>query len=175
MHVYSLNKLAAGHVLSMFAVALMVGSPLLSWMANRAGRKPVLLGCSLLLVTVCGIFYLFTGQLSLPMLYGLYFCLCFAGPASGPVVVTASKELFPLAIAGTSVGMVNLFPFFGGAILQVVVGAVLSAGGLEDGGYSLAGYRNMFLIYLLGAAISLIASILLQETLTRTLIEPKAN
>jgi sugar phosphate permease len=165
MHVCGLDKLAAGRVLSMFAVALMIGSPFLGWVANRFGRKPVFVSCSLVLITVCAIFYLFTDQLPLSMLYVLFFCLSFAGAAVGPVTATVAKELFPVSIAGTSVGIVNLFPFFGAALFQLVIGIVLSRGGVSESGYALAGYQNMFLIYLMGAVITLLAALLLTETL----------
>lgn len=167
IQVYGLGKTGAGGVLSMFAVALMVGSPLLSWIANRIGRKPVLIGCSLLLIVVCGLFYSFTDSLTLPELYLLFFFFSLAGAATGPVVAAVSKELFPVAIAGTSVGTVNLFPFFGGALLQVVVGAILTGSGHDGRGYSPAGYQDMFLIYLVGAVISLVAAAFLKETLSR--------
>lgn len=167
IQVYGLSKTAAGGVLSMFAVALMVGSPFESWIANRIGRKPVLIGCNLLLIAVCGLFYSFTEGLTLPMLYLLFFCLFLAGGTTGPVVAAVSKELFPVRIAGTSVGMVNLFPFFGGALFQVVIGAIVTRGGLDKRGYLLAGYQDMFLICLVGAVISLVAAVFLKETLSR--------
>jgi sugar phosphate permease len=167
MHVYGLSKTAAGGVLSMFALALIIGSPFLSWTANRAGRKPVFVVCSLLMIMACGLFCIFTDRLSLPVLYMLFFLLSLSGGATGQVVATVSKELFPASIAGTSVGMVNLFPFFGGAIFQVVIGSVLTRGGHVDEGYALMGYQNMFLLCLIGAAISLVSALLLQETLVR--------
>ena len=167
IQVYGLSKTAAGGVLSMFAVALMVGSPFESWIANRIGRKPVLMGCSLLLIAVCGLLYSFPEGLTLPMLYPLFFCLFLSGGTTGPVVAAVSKELFPVAIAGTSVGMVNLFPFFGGALFQVVIGAIVTRGVVDRGEYSLAGYQDMFLICLVGAVISLVAAVFLKETLSR--------
>jgi len=167
IQVHGLSKTAAGGVLSMFAVALMVGSPFLSWITNRIGRKPVLIGCSLLLIVVCGLFYSFTDRLTLPVLYLLFFFFSLAGAATGNVVAAVSKELFPVAIAGTSVGTVNVFPFFGGALFQVVVGAILTRSGAVGRGYSLAGYQDMFLIYLLGAVISLVAAAFLKETLSQ--------
>jgi MFS family permease len=148
MQVYGLSKTAAGGVLSMFAVALMVGGPFLSWAANRVGRKPVLVSCSLLMIAVCGLFSVFTDRLAIPVLYLLFFCLSLTGATTGPLIAAVSKELFPVAIAGTSVGMVNLFPFFGGALFQVVAGTILTMGGKDGGGYTLAGYRDMFMIYL---------------------------
>ena len=149
----------------MVAVALIVGSPFLSWIANRIGRKPALIGCSVLLTAVCGVFYAFTDRLTLPWLYMMFFFFSLSGAATGPVVAAISKELFPVSIAGTSVGTVNVFPFFGGALFQVFVGAILTRGGHDGGGYSVAGYQDMFLIYLVGALISLLAAAFLRETL----------
>ena len=161
MQVYGLSKTEAGGVLSMFAVALVVGSPVLGWTANRFGRKPVLITCSVVLIADCGLFYLFTDRLTLTLLYVLFLCFYFSGVASAPILATVVKELFPITIAGTSVGMMNLFPFFGGALFQVIVGVVMAEG---RGGF-LNGYHGMFLIYLLGAVISLVAAFFIKETL----------
>jgi sugar phosphate permease len=167
IQVYGLSKTSAGGVLSMFAVALIVGSPFLSWIANHIGRKPIFIGCSLLLTAVCGVFYAFTDRLTLPGLYMMFFFFSLAGAATGPVVAAISKELFPVSIAGTSVGTVNVFPFFGGALFQVVVGAILTRGGHDGWEYLVAGYQDMFLIYLVGALISLLAAAFLRETLSK--------
>jgi sugar phosphate permease len=167
MHVYGMSKTAAGGVLSMFALALILGSPIVSVIANRFGRKPVTVGCSLVLIMVFSTFTLFTDRLTLPMLYVLFFFLCLCGGALGQVVAAISKELFPPSIAGTSVGIVNLFPFFGGAIFQVVIGSVLTKSGQVDARYALIGYQHMFLLCLIGAVLSLGAALLLRETLDR--------
>ncbi|MGD9307411.1 MAG: MFS transporter, partial [Desulfobacterales bacterium] len=68
MQVYGLSKAAAGGVLSTFALALILGSPTLSWLANRFGRKSVLMGCSLALAIVCGLMSWFVYSMSLPVL-----------------------------------------------------------------------------------------------------------
>jgi sugar phosphate permease len=167
MQVYGLSKAAAGGVLSTFALALILGSPVLGWLSNRVGRKSVLIGCSLVLATVSGLMYWFADSLSLPALYILFFCLFLTGGPVGPVVAAVSKELFPISISGTSVGTVNLFPFIGAAIFQVIIGAVLTAGSQAQGQYVLVGFRYMFLICLAGALVSLIASFFLKETLSK--------
>ncbi|UCG08157.1 MAG: hypothetical protein JSV83_05800, partial [Desulfobacterales bacterium] len=135
--------------------------------ANRVGRKPVLIGCSLLLLAVCAVFYAFTAGLPHLMLYILFFCLCLSTSASAPVIVSATKELFPIPIAGTSVAFVNLFPFFGAPLFQIVLGAILSRAGQGGDTYPVAGYQNMFLACLIGASISLFVAIFLKETLSR--------
>ena len=165
MHVYGLSKTETGSILSTFAPALIFGSPLLGWSANRLGRKPVLMGCSLLLMTVSGLMAWSIDSLPMPALYILFFCLFLAGGPTGTVVATVSKELFPIEISGTSVGTVNLFPFLGAAVLQVGIGAMLTERNPGQVVYDAASFRIMFLILLAVATLSLCASFLIRETL----------
>ena len=66
--------------------------------------------------------------------------------ASAIVVIafTSAKELFPVEIAGTSVGLVNLFPFLGGAVMQPVLGIILESYGQGPDGYSAEAYSQAF-------------------------------
>jgi sugar phosphate permease len=167
MQVYGLSKPAAGGVLSMFALSLIFGSPLLGWVANRLGRKIVLICCSSLMLLACLSLYLFMTRLNPVGLYVLFFCIFLAGGAAGPIQAAVSKELFPMAIAGTAMGFVNIFPFFGGAFFQILVGMFFA--GDETGARSviLGAYQKMFLVYCVGAIVSLVASCLMTETLDR--------
>jgi MFS family permease len=114
---------------------------------------------------VCGLMSWFVDSMSLPVLYVMFFCFFFTGGSAGPVFAAVSKELFPISISGTSVGTVNLFPFIGAAIFQVIIGAVLTAGSQVQGQYAPVSFRYMFLICLAGALLSLAASIFMKETL----------
>jgi len=78
---------------------------------------------------------------------------------------TANKELFPVQMAGTATGIVNLFPFAGGAIFQPVLGVALENYGKVDGKFTLAGYEKAFLILFACALVALIASFYIKETL----------
>jgi len=168
MQVYDLSKTSAGGVLTTFALSLIFGSPLLGWLANRFGRKSMLISCSLMLIVTSGIMGFYVDSMTLPALYILFLGLFFSGGAVGPVIATISKELFPIAISGTAVGAINLFPFAGGAFFQVLIGAVLTTQGTGQGQYTTAGFRNMFLLCLAGAVISLAAALFVKETLHRT-------
>ncbi len=167
MRVYGLSKAAAGGVLSTFAFALILGSPLLGWLANRFGRKPVLTGCSIVMLVVTVLLICFVDSMTIPALYLLFFCFFLSGGAVGPTLATVAKESFPIAISGTSVGLVNIFPFIGAAVFQVLIGAVLSVGNPEEMNYTVTGFRRMFLICLAGAIVSLAASFFLRETLNK--------
>ncbi len=167
MQVYGLSKTEAGGILSMFAVSLIVGSTILSFVANRLGRKPALLGCSVLLVAVCIFFSLWPDGLSLPLLYLFFFLITLPG-ASGSVAAAASKELFPLSIAGTALGLLNLFPFFGGALFQVAIGGIISLAKRSENYTAIDGYQLMFYFALTSALLSLVAAFLLTETLKKS-------
>jgi len=167
MHVYGLSKSAAGAVLSTFALAMICGSPVLGWLSNRFGRKPVLIGCSVILMAVTGFLSGFVDTLPRPVLFILFFCFFITGGAIGPIVAAVSKELFPISISGTSVGVVNLFPFAGATFFQILIGSVLTAHSLSQGRYATLGYQRMFLICLAGAVLSLAAALLMRETLIR--------
>lgn len=166
MEVHGLSKAAAGGVLSMFALALIVGSPVVGWAANRFGRKTVLIVCSLLLIIALGTLLSLSTRLPLAGLYLVFFLICLGGAAAGPIQAAMSREMFPVAMAGTAVGMVNLFPFLGGGLWQVVMGAVLVP--VPSGvGHVPASYANLLLVGLGAAVASLVASILVPETLPR--------
>jgi len=167
MQVYGLSKSAAGGVLSMFALSLIFGGPVLGWGANRLGRKAVLIGCSSLMLLASLTLYLFMTRLNLAGLYVLFFCIFLAGGAAGPIQAAVSKELFPMAIAGTAIGCVNIFPFFGGAFFQILVGMFITGDEAGVRSAALGAYQKMFLVFCVGALASLAASCLMRETLGR--------
>ncbi|MGD9125728.1 MAG: MFS transporter [Desulfarculaceae bacterium] len=163
--VYGMSRAQAGVYQSMFGVALVIGSPLQSYLANRYGRKPVLIGCSLLLLLLGSAFYMYPSGLSPQVLMVLVFLFFVAGGAPGSVVATVAKELFPRAIAGTAVGLLNIFPFFGGGIFQIVLGWLLTGGGDTTGAYTAAAFQNLFAFSVLCALGSLLAGLMVPETL----------
>jgi len=166
MHVYGLSKAGAGNVLNMVAVGLIVGSPVLSMLSDKvlASRKKVMIISSIAVVLTMLALTFFTDRLTPPVLYMAFFCIGMFSAAIVVIAFTSTKELFPLEIAGTSVGAVNLFPFAGGAVFQPVLGYVLDtvSGGADS--YSVAGYRAVFLVCLGASVIALVAISFMKET-----------
>jgi MFS family permease len=169
MQVYGLSKADSGQILSMIAVGMIVGSPLLSFLSDRVlkGRKPVLVLSSLMVLGLTAILAFRTDRLSVPALYA--FCLALGVFSSAIVVIafTTVKELFPVQMAGTSTGLVNLFPFAGGAVFQPALGYILERHGKVNGVFTLAGYEQAFLVLFLCGIVALVASFFLKETLAR--------
>jgi MFS family permease len=108
-----------------------------------------------------------TEGLPIPVLYII--CLGLGIFSSAIVVVgfTTTKELFPVQIAGTSTGIVNLFPFAGGALFQPFLGYLLERNGRVEGAFTLAGYQQAFLALFLCGVVAFLACLFLQETLVK--------
>ena len=167
MHVYGLSREAAGAVLSTIAWGMIIGSPLLGFVSDRVlkSRKKPFVGCTLILTVELGILYWFPAGLSIPLLYVAFFV--FSVCASSIVVIgfTATKELFPVEIAGTSVGTVNLFPFLGGAVFMPALGKILDAYPRDvSGAYALEGYTTLLAVLLVAAVIALGCTLMMKET-----------
>jgi sugar phosphate permease len=167
MQVYGMTKAEAGNVLSMLAVGMIVGSPLLSWVSNRVfrARKPVIVIAAAVVVGLTWLLAFHTEGIPMGVHYGI--CLGLGIFSSAVVVIgfTLTKESFPISMAGTAVGLVNLFPFAGGAVFQPLLGWVLEFHGRTDAGFfTLDGYRAAFLVLFASAATALAASLFLKES-----------
>ena len=167
MHVYGMSRAQAGTVLSMIAWGMIIGSPPLGFLSDRvmkSRKKPFIL-CNLLLVMILGLFSIYPIGLPHFILYILFFIFSICSSSVVIFGFTIIKELFPMEIAGTSTGLVNLFPFLGGAVFMPVLGRVLDAYPKSDtGGYSLEAYTMLIFILLGSSVLSLICTLLTKET-----------
>jgi len=170
MDVYGLSKSEAGAVLSMIAWGMVFGSPLLGYLSDRVirSRKRTMILCNVVLTAELIFLSVYPSGLPRPALYLVF--LVFSVCSSAVVVIgfTTTKELFPLEITGTSVGSVNFFPFFGGAIFMPFLGRVLDLYPKSPAGaYSIDAYGLMMLILLGASVISLVCAFLMKETYPR--------
>ncbi len=169
MQVYGLSKAEAGNILGMLALAMIVGSPFLSWLSDTVlrSRKKVIVMSSVITLGLSIPLAFFTDAMSRPALYLLCFLMGMFNSAIVVVAFAAAKELFPLEIAGTSVGLVNLFPFLGGAVAPPILGAILEAQEKSAAGYSSAAYAKAFVLYFVFALIALAAACFIKETVKK--------
>jgi len=177
MEVYGLNKADTANILMMIPVGIIIGSPLLSFISDRViqGRKPVLIGSSIVLILTWIPLAFFTARLNSVIL--ALICFFMGVFSSGIVVVafTTTKELFPTAIAGTSTGTVNLFPFFGGAVFQPLIGAILDKVGKVGDAYPASAYEWAFFASFIATIIAFIAILFMKETFPRSAGQGKGS
>lgn len=165
-HIYGLDRAQTGQILSLLAIGLILGSPLQTWLSNHLfkARKPTLILASLISTGIAATLATQTGDLS-PLLLSVL-CLLMGAFTSASVVIgfSAAKELFPPQISGTAIGLVNLFPFAGGAVFQPLIGSILEHYGKIDGAYTLYSYQQAFYTLLTCAIIAFFAGLLTRET-----------
>jgi sugar phosphate permease len=167
MHTYGMSRREAGAILSMLAWAMIIGSPLLGLLSEKIlkSRKKTFMLCTSLLVLLLLFLFLFPSGLLRWVLYVWYFLFSVCSSAIVIMAFTSAKELFPIEIAGTSVGTVNFFPFFGGAVFQWLLGSILDVYGKTDsGGYPVKAYSSVILILLVSSLIALGCTFLMKET-----------
>ena len=130
----------------------------------KSRKKPFVI-CAAVLVLELIFLNVYPTGLEKPVLLLLFFIFSICSSSIVIVGFTMTKELFPVEIAGTSVGTVNLFPFLGGAVFMPVLGQVLDAYPLTAaGGYSLAGYRTLLMFLLAASVVALICTFFMRET-----------
>lgn len=170
MQVYGFSKAQAGRILSMLSVGMIAGSPLLGFFSNRVfrGRKRLLIISSSFLLGLTLLLASYTEKLTPVILYLICLGLGVFAFAVSSIAYTATKELFPIQIAGTSTGLVNLFPFAGGAIFQPLLGYIVERKGLLDGAFTVAGYRQAFLVLFLCSFFAFLATLFVRETIEAT-------
>jgi len=166
--VYGLSKTQAGNILTMIAVGMIGGSPLLGYLSEKVfrARKPVLLISSSIITGTWVLLVFWIDGLTIASLYGLFILLGIF--ASGIVTIgfTVAKELFPIQVAGTSTGITNLFPFAGGALFQPLIGLILDYSGKLGTIYSTEAYQISFIGFLIAAILALVSAFFIKETLS---------
>lgn len=167
MDTYALSKPAAGNILSMIAVGMVVGGPFLGYLSDGVleSRKKVLVGASAVNVLVWCVMIVFVDTFSLPVLYGVFFLMGITTSSIVVIVFTTVKELFPLEIAGTAIGTANLFGFLGGIIFQPLIGYILDLAGKVHGAYPPYAYCWTFWVFLGMNLISFVSAFFSKETM----------
>jgi sugar phosphate permease len=166
-HAYGMGKAQAGAILSMLAWGMVLGGPILGLLSQRVlkSRRRTFMLCMGMLVILLLAVTFFPAGLSRTALAGWFFLFSVCSSAIVIMGFTTTKELFPVQIAGTSVGMVNFFPFFGGAVFMPLLGSVLDRYGKSDAGqYPVEAYRAILLVLLIASAAALACTFLMKET-----------
>ena len=101
-------------------------------------------------------------------MYALCFFLSVFSSAVVVIAFTMNKELFPVQITGTATGLINLFPFAGGAVFQPFLGYVLEQHGKIGDDFTLAGYQSAFFFLFISSLIAFTATLFTKETFLKT-------
>ncbi len=165
MEVLGLSRANAGNILSFVALSMIVGSPLIGHLSDVTlrSRKKVLVGSSLLHCACWLALLTLDGSPGMLWLSVIFFFMGMTTASIGTIAITAGKELFPGAMAGTSIGMLNVFPFLGGVLFQPLMGWVLDRARLA-GLSAAAGHRTILWVFFFSSVAALVSILFLRET-----------
>lgn len=129
-NVYSFSGGDAGLMVTMVGVGMVFGCPIAGRLSDKVlkSRKKVIIIGTIVYTIVWAVIWLSAGMDAFNS-FGLQAAINFLfGFFGGFFVVSYAqiKELFPIAMAGTSTAALNLFPFAGGAILITIAGVVVA-------------------------------------------------
>ncbi len=135
-NVYGFSSSDASLMVTMVGVGMVVGCPLAGRLSDKVlrSRKKVIIIGTVAYTLIRAVIWLTAGneamnslaiQAVINFLFGLF---------GGFFVVSYAqiKELYPIAMSGTSSAALNLFPFAGGAILITIAGVVVATKSLAE-------------------------------------------
>lgn len=152
--VYGMDRTAAANALTLWAVGLMVGTPLWGYVADRLARsrRGVLLLATVLHAAMWALLVWRTADLPRPLVVALLFWGGLTGGAWVPAYAQL-KDSLPSEVAGTAVGFLNFAFFAGAAAFQQITGLMLGTGDHR----APDAYRTVFAFFLAALLVGLLA------------------
>ena len=163
-----LSRLNATGATSMVFLGCAIGAPLLGWFSDYLGRRrlPIMLAAIGALVVISLLLY--THDLSLKAIYILLFAYGFLSSAQ-ILMFAIAREVTPIKISGTAVGLLNMLIMVGGIFFPPIIGKLLDlnwAGTMLDGArvYSIHAYTMALSVLPIALALSIVSMLSIKET-----------
>jgi MFS family permease len=157
MEIKGYSPVLTGNVLILLSIGVIVGGPFAGSLSDRTfhSKKGVALwGLSLYSLSLLPLIGFV--KIQSPFWYGLIFFFIGFFNSYGIVIYSHAKELFPIAISGTVMTLINFFTMAGGAIFMPALGKIIESFPRVDGSYPAEAYHLSFLICFLGMVASVI-------------------
>lgn len=166
MTALGINRIFASKLNMLIPIGVIIGAPFFGWLTDRFSliKENILIAIlTVYTMTWVGMIF-FCTQLETT---GLSLVLLVMGIASGGFISLLwgiLQDTTPPEILGLTSGILNPAPFLGIAAFQVLTGAILDRAGRVGDLYPLSGFRNAFLVCLLGIFICLALSFCLRQS-----------
>jgi MFS family permease len=165
---YHLSRNSAAFAVSWIFIGFAVGAPFLGWLSDFiAQRKPILFaGTCIAFICIMMIIYSPTNDVGVLSLLLFFFGFGTSGFFTSFAMI---RELFPLGLAGTVLGIMNTFDAVCEALFEPAVGAVLDLtwdGRVADGIhlFSVDSYHMSLLLLPLSLLIAFVLLFFIKET-----------
>lgn len=168
--VYAMSENEAGVLVSLVAFGFIVGSPLVSWLGDNVVKSyRLIIGASgVLIVVMVAYMLLFIDSMGRASIVALILGCGLSLNAPNACTYAAARCLFGTRMAGMTGGVFACSGFVGGAILQVVSGAILTYAQSRQWEPA-AGYALAFAPFLLLGAVAAVTGFTLSPETDRSL------
>lgn len=160
-----IERVLASKLNMLIPIGVIIGSPFFGWLPDRYSwdkRKTLTAILGVYNLTWIGVVF-FYSHLGIT---GFSLVLLLMGIVTGgfiSILWGIVGEITPAKILGLTSGVLNPAPFFGVAIFQVLTGTILDHSERLGNLYSLAGFKNAFLLCLLCSIVCMGVSILIRK------------
>ena len=168
---HHLSRADAALAISSIFIGFAAGAPFLGWLSDFMGQRKPLLFLGTFLALFCLSIAIYGGELGLPTLILLLFFFGFG--ASGFFTSFAMiREVFPIMMAATVLGIMNTFDSVCEAFYEPLVGALLDwtwDGAIVNGvhQFTIQGYHFSLMILPASLILALITLFFIEETYCR--------
>ncbi|MBA2657636.1 MAG: MFS transporter [Tatlockia sp.] len=175
---YDLTRANAALAISSIFMGFAVGAPFLGWLSDFMGRRKPILFFGTFIAFLCLSLVIYGSNLQLTSLIFLLFCFGF-GTSGFFTSFAMIREVFPIFLAATVLGIMNTFDSVCEALYEPLVGAFLDwtwEGTLIDGvrQFSEKGYQLALSVLPLSLIFALFCLFFIKETYCRTREESTA-
>jgi len=162
--IHGYTRLQAGGLLMILPLGFIAGAPLIGFLADRVpvGRKWVLV-FSLAVSLGCWLVFFLTGSKPHPVvMIPVFFIMGMFGGGALSLYMTMIKEIFPIGLTGTAMGLMNPAAFLAAALFQPFTGYLMDAVGRTGSAYPLRAYHQVFTVFLLSMLIGFVLILFLR-------------
>jgi MFS family permease len=165
---HGLSRVHAVNANSMVFLGCAIGSPFVGWFSDliQSRRKPIFIFASSSLVVIAALLYI--PHLSLFWVYTLLFLFGFSS-SSQILMFAIGREMTPIKISGTTIGLLNMLIMMGGIIFPPIIGKVLDLfwdGTLSNGArvYSDHAFTMAMSVLPIGIILGIMLTCFMRET-----------
>ncbi|MCP4367613.1 MAG: MFS transporter [Deltaproteobacteria bacterium] len=165
MAVLDIERVLASKLNMLIPIGVIIGAPFFGWLPDRYSldkRKTLIAILGIYNLTWIGVVFFFNYLGAV----GLSLVLLIMGIVAGgfiSILWGIVREITPSNILGLTSGVLNPAPFFGVAIFQVLTGVILDHSERVGDVYSMAGFKNAFLLCLLSSIVCMGLSLLIRK------------
>jgi MFS family permease len=166
MSALGIERIFASKINMLIPVGVVIGAPLIGWMVDRFSinkRNTLIVILAVFNLLWLGIIFFFgvLGAMGLSLVF-----LLFGFAAGGFISIFwgVLQDINPPEILGLTLGMLNPAPLLGVAAFQVLTGAILNRATRFGELCPVSGFKNAFLVCLLGIVICTVLSFFIHRT-----------